>query len=558
MPHALATTYLTDGIKNIPLNALSPDAWSPSDEYQQGASFSTRKAQSVVPILFRAIDMRAKAVSRLPFRLEQGGKDISENAEPQIAQIRALLYLTEAAICLTYQAYWELATNTRGRNITPEWLAVGTVTPQIDQTAQTRDKAIVTYNRTGGRGGTLPPDRVVPFWGPSANVEIGPDPRMAPAAVVLGAAGLLYDLDRYAQGFFQRGGIKMTLLTVEGQTSKEERDKLKSWWDRMTMGAKSAWRSIVVNASVTPQVIGSSPNETASPQLTKISREDIAAGMGVPMALLMLSAPLAGGTADAERLNFYDFTIVPEAEWMVGVINDKYLSRLDQAIILEPEKLEVYQWAGTQKAKAIASLTTLAPGQTILTLDEIRHLIGYAPIAETTLPDPTLPNGAEAIDEPLPAPIDQPTADLVKWQRKAKDRLKAGKSLDFSFVTDHPRADAIRAALVTATTEDEVKTAFLDPPLIPPALSCRSILVRGADALTGYTAQMRLYTKSGALLATLDSAAGAIDIDVARGRVTPLLKSDAYPDAVRCTLDLIAPDGRPIALLDGPLAEVWT
>ncbi len=317
----------------------------------------------------------------------------------------------------------------------------------------------------GGRGGTLPAERVIPFWGPSANVEIGPDASLAPAAVCLGAAGLLHDLDAYAQGFFQRGGIKMTLLTVEGNTSKEERDKLKNWWDRMVTGARSAWRSIVVNASVTPQVIGSSPNETASPQLTKISREDIASGMGVPMALLMLSAPLAGGTADAERLNFYDFTIIPEVEWMFGVINDKYLSKFDQQLIAEPEKLEVYQWAGTQKAKAISAITTLAPGKIILTLDEIRHLIGYAPLEDQQQPDTALPNGADALD--TLEPPDPVTQDLIKWQRKAKDRFRQGKSLDFAFEVvgmPPPRVSSIRAALVTATDEAAIKAAFEGTP----------------------------------------------------------------------------------------------
>lgn len=448
--HALATNYLTDGVKSIPLSALTPDAWMPSDPFEQGITFTTRQAQSVVPILFRAIDMRAKAVSRIPLRLEQDGKDVTESSAAQIARLRALLFLTEAAICLTYQAYWELATNRSGRNLTPEWLAVGTITPQINPLAQTRDKAVAIYTRTGGRGGTLQPNQVIPFWGQSPAVEIGPDAKLAPAAVVLNAAGLLYDLDRYAQGFFQRGGIKMTLLTVEGNASKEERDKLKSWWDRMVSGTRSAWRSIVINSTVKPEVIGSSPNETASPQLTKISREDIAAGMGVPMALLMLSAPLAGGTADAERLNFYDFTIVPEAEWIVGVANERYFSRLGQEVILEPESLEVYQWAEVQKAQSVAKLV---PGQPILTVDEARALVGYEPMTKQQV-DATQPKPTPIEDAPAP------TQDLVKWQRKARERFRAGKSLDFEFETDDPRAPSIRVKLAEVTDEVSLKAAF--------------------------------------------------------------------------------------------------
>ncbi len=467
MPHPLATAYVTDGTKSIPLNALSPDAWTPVDEIDAasgttGARLTTRRAQALVPILYRAIDIRAKAVSRLPFRIERGGQDVTEASADLVATLRALLYLTEAAVCLTYQAYWQFGTNRLGRNLTPFWLAPQTIRPNIDQTATTPEKALVNFYRVGGGGVPLQPKEVCYFWGPSASIEIGPDPLLAPAAVVLRAAGLLHDLDSYAIGFFQRGGIKMTLLSVEGNPPKEERDKLKAWWDRMSSGVRSAWRSIVVSAAVKPTVIGSPPNEVAAPALTKISREDIATGMGVPMALLMLSAPLAGGTADAERLNFYDFTIVPEVEWMFGIINTQYLARLDMKIVAEPEKLEVYQWAGTQKAKAIAALTTLAPGQIILSLDEIRHLIGYGPLETQAEPDATLPDSTEAVDQGAEQ------QDMVKWQRKARERLKAGKSLDFAFESaaiSAERSAAIRSALATATDEASIKAAFQEQPL---------------------------------------------------------------------------------------------
>lgn len=553
-----ATAYVTDGLKSIPLNALDASAWTPADPFDVRGTLSTRTAQTVVPLLFRAIDIRAKAVSRMPLRLEQDGKDVTEGNAPAITRLRALLYLTEAALCLTHQAYWELATNRAGRNITPEWLAVGTIRPDIDPQAQTRDKAVRGYYRTGGNSGTLPAGRVIPFWGPSPTIEIGPDASLAPAAVVLGAAGMLHDLDRYAQGFFQRGGIKMTLLTVEGNASRDERERLKSWWDQMTAGVRSAWRSIVVNAAVKPEVIGSSPNETAAPALTKSGREDIAAGMGVPMALLMLSSPLAGGTADAERLNFYDFTVVPEAEWIVGVANEKYYSRLGQEVILEPKKLEVYQWAEVQKADSISKLLH---GQAVLTVDEARALVGYKPMPKEQAPQ--LQPQEMTGEAPLPPPPDQAAQqqDMVKWQRKARDRFKAGKSLDFPFESvsiPAERADAIKVALAVATDLDAIKAAFEDvEALPPPPRPIRSVLVRGVDTLLGYRAEMRVYGESGGLLATLDSAKGGIDIDPVRGRITPLLDSTTYPDAVRCTLDLLTPDQRAISLLDAPIGEVW-
>lgn len=473
MPHALATTYVTDGTKSIPLSQLSPEAWTPVDDDEVGAGrLSARTAQRLVPIVYRAIDIRAKAVARMPFVLEHRGKDITQDEAyaALVARLRQLLYLTEAALCLSYQAYWELSTNVVGKQLTPYWLATGSITPDIDVLATRPDKALRGFRRSGGRAGDLKPDRVCYFWGPSAAVEIGPDPLLAPVATVLAAAGLLHQLDRYASGFFTRGGIKMTLLTVEGNPPKDEKDKLKSWWDQMVTGVRSAWRSVVVSAKVKPEVIGSDPKDAAATDLSKLSREDIAMGMGVPMALLMLSAPLAGGTADAERLNFYDFTIVPEWEGVIAPpLNEQYLSRLDMRLVPQPRKLEVYQAAEAAKAQG---LQTLVGDEPIMFADEARAMLDLPSKAdylkehpeaappEPPPPPPVVVAPPAAIDQ---REIAQRAIALDRWQTKALNRLKKDGSAACVFDSPHldgPTQTRVTAALGDAADADAVKALF--------------------------------------------------------------------------------------------------
>jgi hypothetical protein len=480
--------YITDGTKAIPLSALRPEAWTPADDEEVGGSsgLTVRRGQTRVPVLYRAIDIRAKAVSRMPFFLERGGVDVTNDAAllPLIQQLRRLLYLTEASLCCYNAAYWELGTNVAGRNLTPFWLATPSVRPDIDPLTGLRG-----FWRTGGRGSYLQPRQVCSYWGLSTDIEIGPDPSLAPVAVTLGAAGLLHYLDRFAIGFFQRGATKVTLLSVEGNPPQKELDKLDAWWKRMVSGVRNAFGSVVIRAGVKPQVIGSSIQETAAPALVKLSREDVAIGMGVPMSLLFSNA-LAGGTADAERLNFYDFTVVPECESVIDEpLNGLYLDRLGLRLIWAPEKLEVYQKAELAKAQSLAQLV----GAPMMTVDEGRERLELPPMPQSAPPaeskpglEPGQPDATPGAEPPPPS-LDAPTTttttadsillpgtfdelkafDLELWQRKALKRLKAGRAPACSFRSEHlDEAELwlIGHALEHATTPEAVKAAFIPPP----------------------------------------------------------------------------------------------
>lgn len=466
--------YLTDGTKAVPLSALRPEAWTPMDEDDAigGHGLSARTGRVRVPVLFRAVDIRAKAVASMPFRLERNGVDVTDDAAlaQTIKHLRTLLYLTEASLCCYNAAYWEIATNRLGRNVTPFWLATPTIQPDIDPRAGVRG-----IRRVGPTGQVyLPVEQVCVFWGPSTDIEIGPDPQLAPVAVTLAAAGLLHYLDRFATGFFQRGGTKVTLLTVEGNPRPGEVEKLDAWWKRMAAGVKNAFNSVVVRAGVKPEVIGSSIDETSAPDLAKIAREDVALGMGVPLSLLFSNA-LAGGTVDAERLNFYDFTVVPECEHVLDEpLNEQYLARLGLRLIWTPERLEVYQAAELQKASALMQLV----GQPLMTVDESRERLELPPLAQVAPPAPTpepdpasttppTPDTPPAMDDSVEQPTSDVaalrTADLERWQRKALKRLarrgSAACTFESNWIDDDDR-EWIEDVLAHATTPDAVKAAF--------------------------------------------------------------------------------------------------
>lgn len=452
MRNALATTYVLDGIKAVPLSQLPAAAWSPLDP-DAPASADLRTLARVVPILARAIDIRAKALSSLPFRVERDdGTDVTSDPLVQrlLENLRLLLYRTEIGLCLHASAYWQLITNRLGKNLTPVWLATGSLTAVYDL-----ETGAPTYTRSGagiGPKGVIPADHICAFLLPSDRVEVGADPHVAPAYATLAAAGVLHALDQYVLGFATRGGVKITLLQVEGNPPQKEREKLEAWWRNVVSGIKAAFQPVTISERIKPQVIGTDPKDAAAPALTKLSREDVAVGMGVPQSLLLSNA-IAGGTADAERLNFYEFTVIPEGNLVVPVINACYLAQLGLHLVADYEQLEVKQWAFQQRATAMAKLTGDAP---LLSVDEARVRLGLPPMPDVR---PTEPSA--------PAPVPDPAqTDLKRWQTKALNlfaRKHTGSAPFESTWIDPWDALLVSQALERATTTDAIKAAFALP-----------------------------------------------------------------------------------------------
>ncbi|NJK82269.1 MAG: phage portal protein [Chloroflexaceae bacterium] len=168
----------------------------------------------LVPYLYRAIDVRAKAIAGLPWSLRRLVDDAEVRDDPAyctlLAGMRLRLYQTEAALCLYGAAYWLKEVNRLGRNLTPRWILPASITPRYDQQI-----GLVGFERSTGMGSyPLDPEDLVYIWQPALGAEIGPG--VPPAQVALAAAGVLHQLDLFMEGFFRRGAIRATLLAVEG------------------------------------------------------------------------------------------------------------------------------------------------------------------------------------------------------------------------------------------------------------------------------------------------------------------------------------------------------
>ncbi len=366
--------YLFDGVKTIALSNEAELDWLTGDgrSGEYGERLTVPQAYRLVPYLYRGVDLRARALSGMPWALyrERDGLEIGADRAYRglLRGMRMRLYLTEAALCLYGAAYWLKEHNGMGGNMTPRWLLPASITPHYDER-----QGLAGFDRASGQSYRFAVRDMVYFWLPNLHAEVGPG--LPPARVALAAAGVLWNLDLFAQGFFQRGAIKMTLLTVEGNPNRQELDRLEIWWRRMVSGVRRAWETVAIRSSVKPVVIGDGLKDTVNETLTVQRREDVCAALGVPHSLI--SADAANyATSQTDYLNFYVNTVVPQALLVEEVLNEQLFADLGLRWRFQPEKLEVFQQAEMQKGQAVARLV----GKPIMTINEGRAWMGLPPL----------------------------------------------------------------------------------------------------------------------------------------------------------------------------------
>jgi SPP1 gp7 family putative phage head morphogenesis protein len=436
---AALETYVYDGAKVTDIGKLifGNDG---------GAAVSVMDAFKAVPWLYRAILLRAGAVAGMPFSLMRGKEDVTSNEEYKrlTGKLKRQLWLTEACLITGGASYLILNTNLVGKEITPRWVLPSTIEPVTDEV-----KGLTGFIRkVGSKDIPIPLDRIVYFWMPSLETEVGPG--TCDADVALNAAGVLLNADRMIENYFKRGAIKITLLTVEGNPPKEELDRLEHWWKRMISGIRKAYESIAIRASIKPVIIGSDLKETDAGPLTDKKREDIAVAIGVPQALLFQSSAYATARHE-DQLIFIERTVLPECDVIAEALNEQLFNREGLVLAFHPDKLAVMQAAQLAKSQAVFQLT----GQPILTVDEGRDLIGREPMALTQSAT------ANAAQE-----------ELRTWQRFALRRFREGKAekaaeFKCNFVP-MGRAAQIAEALKAARTVEEVEQVFGETPALIP------------------------------------------------------------------------------------------
>jgi hypothetical protein len=382
------------------IKALTPEdvfgqTWEQQISGSAAGDIAPRLLYDLVPFVRRAVRLRANAVSLVPVSLMRGGRDVSGRPEfgGLMGQLQGLLWRTEFAMSLSpYGAYWRKAANAIGANPTPEWLLPSFVWPFL--TADEGLKYLRYIHPLGvpnaGHVELLPPDAVVRFWYPSLDRASWPGPPPGVTAQPAGAA--LNAQDTFIAQYFRRGAIKAVLLQVPPESKQADRDRLTAWWRGVVSGVRNAWRTVVVQTTVTPQVIGDGLKEMNNESLTRQYRQDVAAAFDVPETMLMQGAANYA-TAKGDRVSFYEETVFPELGLILEAANEQWL-RPDYGaeLVAHPERTEARQDAQLAQAEGITTLV----GKPVMTVDEGRAWLGWDPLPAGVELEPDPAKGEDA------------------------------------------------------------------------------------------------------------------------------------------------------------------
>lgn len=417
-------------------------------------------AYRYVPLVYRALNIRCSALVGIPFRLMKGEEEV-EWDDTFTTPLRTLLKWTEASLLLTGSAYW-LAIDKGNRRLGAQWLNPYTINKDVKQ--QKTEMGVVTsvtYSQQTGsmKLGPWTEDQVTHFktFNPQDDILNG----IAPAAVALQSARLMFYLKRFASRFFEGGAMPITVLGIEGNPNKEEVKRVETFFRRVASGVRNAFNVVGMNAAVKPTVITPALDTLAMPELRIQALEDVCHAFGIPQTMLTDAANYA--TAAEHRRSFYEETINPEADWMAETITSQFLKPTGYRLEAHPEEMDIFQDDEAQRAASVSALTMagldLVTALEILGYDLTEDQWNRVKLVQAVAPE----KPAEDTPPDTEYQIDPIEEEKRKWQRKALKALDKGKSPDVTFETEVIPAlecDRIHGALATAETAADIKAAF--------------------------------------------------------------------------------------------------
>ena len=437
-----------------------------------------------VPTLYRSVNLRADAISSVPYRIERRNRSVDWMFATTLPE---LLRNTELSLLLTGAAFW-LRIMKGNVLIGFQVLNPFTVEVKFDQTKVNPLNPVeaMTFIQhiNGVKAGEWDAQNIVYFREMSYSDEVRHG--LPPVQVAMQSSQLQYYQERFTSAFFEHGAQPVTIMSMPTDTSKEEMERFsKDWLSKFVGGTARAFRAAFVRGGdIKATVITPPIKDMMLPELQERAERNIAKTLGVPITMLEASAANYA-TAQADVMSFWRTTIIPRLGMYEQVINNQLLAPLGYKLVFTPEAMDVMQTDEAQRAGALLSLT-----QAGVAVDYAMEILGYdtdfidrmrasstppeAPQATITPPpDPTPPLLNPEAPKPaveanqqdaMVASVDTKSMKgYVLWRRKAEKRLINQKSLDFDFAhEDISPEDAawIRYQLPDCTSMSEVKSLF--------------------------------------------------------------------------------------------------
>jgi phage portal protein BeeE len=434
---------------------LTLPAWFDSLR-RQGRITNTADAYLVSPLLYRATNLRADAISTVPYRMYYKGE---EQPWPFLQPLSYLIKEAERGMLITGGAYWYKIY--KGRRLVgfvplnPTTMNVQLLTDRATLEDPLRGAAF-TQAINGKQYGPWSIDDVVYFREQSYVDDIGPG--VGAAHVALSSAKLEHYLNRFAAAFFEGGAQPVTVMNLpEGMDEAEFQRFRTDMKASASGGVINAFRMIFMRSpdikieQLTPPL-----NSMEMPQLYERVVTSVGMAYGVPRTMLEASAANYA-TADSDRQSFWRETVIPRLSTYEYTLNTQVFAPLGWELKFEPEALDVMQNDESNRAGSLLQLVQagvpLRSAMTILGYDMVDDLVP----PPTPAPTSTAEIQPVADDTTVAEDVDGTVTDeAIATKRRAEfgllakkieRRIKAGKSIACTFESDVISADEVKSIM---------------------------------------------------------------------------------------------------------------
>jgi HK97 family phage portal protein len=409
---------------------------------RSGKLYSPADAYRMVPMLYRAVNLRADALSSVPFQLTRNGEPVEWPWKMNFPQ---LIKDTERSLLIYGAAYWLRVV--KGRTMTGfVCLNPANTTWFFDQSKADIYEPYrgMEWSQTmnGRLYGPWTIDEIVYFREPSFVDDVGPG--LPPAAVALQHAQLSHYLTAFATAFFQGGAQPVTVMNLPEYTDSAEVERFSADINAKAGGGiMNAFKYLFLRSpdlkvtQLTPDI-----NTMQMPELSERTITAVAATLGVPRTMLEASAANYA-TADSDRQSFWRETIVPRLNMYEAVINSQLLNPLKYEFSFQPETMDVFQTDEAARATSFLQYVQGGiPARSAAQLLGIDNLDEYWPADVAPAPTPDAPSEPTQTAEPalttpevvaLPADAEAKNAEWGLLSKKIERRIKSGRDPRTSF-----------------------------------------------------------------------------------------------------------------------------
>lgn len=322
-----------------------------------------------VPIIFHAVDLRVKALARIPVKVYRGETEIENWEFEDSLPLSTFLQSTELAMLLKGFSCTLKLSNKFAINKGLQWLNPFSVFSQY------QNGRLYFYQQmpTGER---FPQNQQ--FWtvedflyarefNPNDDLGAG----ISSTEVALNDAQTSASMSKFLADFFTADALPITLVTMAAGTQADEAKRVESWFKKKLRGLRdAASRVLGITGDVKIEKLTSELKSFDFDKLDDHVATQVAHAFAIPKTVLT-SQDQNFATATAEYRKFLELTVIPRCKYYQAIVNE-YLIEFGQRIEFDPEELPEFQEDEASRAASLKSLVDSG-----VPLEAALEILGY-------------------------------------------------------------------------------------------------------------------------------------------------------------------------------------